>query len=116
MTTLWNRAKPLNQPPHYGGLSLSAGQTTRTTPHSSIAVKQDGDDSTSPKVVSDESDKRIAQLIDEVRECEAKAAGKRLELCMAVGDRDGARRHMEEMKAQTLARQGAKFAAWEASH
>lgn len=116
MTTLWNRNKPMSQPPHYGGLSLSAGQATRAAPHSSIAVKNGEDDRAAPKAVSDESDKHIAQLIDEIRECDAKSAGKRVELCMALGDRDGARKAMEEMKAQTLARQGAKFAAWEASH
>lgn len=58
MTTLWNRAKPLNQPPHYGGLSLSAGKAERTTPHSSIAVKHDEETGTSPKGVSDKSGKQ----------------------------------------------------------
>lgn len=61
-------------------------------------------------------DKELAQLIDKRRELAAKLAGVELQIAMAVGDRDGARRHLEEMKAQTLARQGAKFAAWEASH
>lgn len=62
------------------------------------------------------TDNELAQLIDKRRELAAKLAGVELQIAMAVGDRDGARRHMEEMKAQTLARQGAKFAAWEASH
>lgn len=62
------------------------------------------------------TDKELAQLIDKRRKLAAQLAGVELQICMAVGDRDGARRHMEEMKAQTLARQGAKFAAWEASH
>jgi hypothetical protein len=56
MTTLWNRAKPLNQPPHYGGLSLSAGKAERTKPHPSIAVKQDEGDGIALKHASDESD------------------------------------------------------------
>lgn len=61
-------------------------------------------------------DAQIAQLIDEIRELDAQAAGKRMELALLLGDRDEARRQMKEMNAQTLARQGAKFAAWEASH
>ena len=62
------------------------------------------------------SDHELAQLIDKRRDLAAQVAGVELQIAMAVGDRDGARKHMEEMKAQTLARQGAKFAAWEASH
>ena len=62
------------------------------------------------------SDHELAQLIDKRRDLAAQLAGVELQIAMAVGDRDGARKHMEEMKAQTLARQGAKFAAWEASH
>ena len=30
MSTLWPRNKPMRQPPHYGGLSLSAGKAQRT--------------------------------------------------------------------------------------
>lgn len=62
------------------------------------------------------NDNKIAQLIDKRRELAAKLAGVDLEIAMALGDRDAARRAMDEQKAQTLARQGAKFAAWEASH
>lgn len=62
------------------------------------------------------TDKELAQLIDKRRDLAAQLAGVDLQIAMAVGDRDGARKHLEEMKAQTLARQGAKFAAWEASH
>lgn len=62
------------------------------------------------------SDHELAQLIDRRRDLAAQLAGVELQIAMAVGDRDGACKHMEEMKAQTLARQGAKFAAWEASH
>lgn len=86
MTTLWNPRKPLNQPPHF-----RTGEPTL----------QDGE---------------ISQLIDKRRELAAQVAGLDVEICMAVGDRDGARKALEEMKAQTLARRGAKFAAWEASH
>lgn len=62
------------------------------------------------------SDHELAQLIDKRRDLAAQLAGVELQIAMAVGDRDGARKHMEEMKAQTLARCGAKFAAWEAGH
>lgn len=62
------------------------------------------------------TDAELAQLIDQRRDLAAQLAGVELQIAMAVGDRDGARKHMEEMKAQTMARQGAKFAAWEASH
>lgn len=62
------------------------------------------------------TDNKLAQLIDKRRELAAKLAGVDLEIAMALGDRDAARRAMDEQKAQTLARQGAKFAAWEAGH
>ena len=62
------------------------------------------------------TDNKLAELIDKRRELAAQLAGVELEIAMAVGDRDGARKHLEEMKAQTLARHAAKFAAWEASH
>ena len=62
------------------------------------------------------TDAELAQLIDQRRDLAAQLAGVELQIAMAVGDRDGARKHLEEMKAQTLARHGAKFAAWEASH
>jgi hypothetical protein len=50
----------------------------------------------------------LAQLIDERRELAAKLAGKEMEIAIALGDRDGARRAMKEMNAQTIARQAAK--------
>ena len=62
------------------------------------------------------SDNELAQLIDKRRDLAAQLAGVDLQIAMAVGDRDSAHKHMQEMKAQTLARHGAKFAAWEASH
>ena len=61
-------------------------------------------------------DTELAQLIDKRRELAAQLAGVELQIALALGDRDGARKHLEEMKAQTLARHGAKFAAWEAGH
>ena len=51
---------------------------------------------------------RLDQLIDERRELAARLAGKELEIAMAIGDRDAAKRHMHEMNAQTIARQAAK--------
>ena len=62
------------------------------------------------------TDNKLAELIDKRRDLAAQIAGVELEIAMAVGDRDGARKHLEEMKAQTLARHAAKFAAWEAGH
>lgn len=62
------------------------------------------------------TDTELAQLIDKRRDLAAQLAGVELQIALAVGDRDGARRHLEEMKAQTLARHGTKFAAWEAGH
>jgi len=62
------------------------------------------------------TDNKLAELIDKRRELAAQLAGVELEIAMAVGDREAARKHLEEMKAQTLARHAAKFAAWEASH
>ena len=62
------------------------------------------------------TDNKLAELIDKRRELAAQLAGVELEIAHAVGDKDGARRNLEEMKAQTLARHAAKFAAWEAGH
>ena len=62
------------------------------------------------------TDNKLAELIDKRRELAAQLAGVELEIAHAVGDKDGERRHLEEMKAQTLARHAAKFAAWEAGH
>ncbi len=62
------------------------------------------------------TDTELAQLIDKRRDLAAQLAGVELEIAHAVGDKDGARRHMEEMRRQTLERHAAKFAAWEASH
>ena len=62
------------------------------------------------------TDNKLAELIDKRRELAAQLAGVELQIALAVGDRDGARKHLEEMKAQTLARHGAKFATWEAGH
>ena len=62
------------------------------------------------------TDNKLAELIDKRRELAAQLAGVELQIALAVGDRDGARRHLEEMKAQTLVRHGAKFATWEAGH
>ncbi len=62
------------------------------------------------------ADNKLAELIDKRRELAAQLAGVEAEIALALGDRDGARKHLEEMKAQTLARHGAKFAAWEAGH
>ena len=61
-------------------------------------------------------DTELAQLIDKRRELAAQLAGVEAEIALALGDRDGARKHLDEMKAQTLARHAAKFAAWEAGH
>ena len=62
------------------------------------------------------ADNKLTELIDKRRELAARLAGVEAEIALALGDRDGARRHLEEMKAQTLARHAAKFEAWEAGH
>ena len=54
-------------------------------------------------------DQHIAQLIDAIRDLEAQAAGKRMELALALGDRDEARRQMKEMNVITEARMAARF-------
>ncbi len=56
------------------------------------------------------TDTELAQLIDRRRELAAQLAGVELEIAMAVGDRDAARRHLHEMNAQTEARKAARFA------
>lgn len=48
---------------------------------------------------------RLAILIDERRALAAQVAGKDMEIAMALGDRDGARKALKEMEAQTGARQ-----------
>ena len=55
-------------------------------------------------------DQHIAQLIDAIRDLDAQAAGKRMELALALGDRDEARRQMKEMNALTQARIAARAA------
>ena len=62
------------------------------------------------------TDNKLAKLIDKRRELAAQLAGVEAEIALALGDREAARKHLEEMKAQTLARHGAKFATWEAGH
>lgn len=59
------------------------------------------------------TDKELAKLIDKRRELAAQLAGVELQICMAVGDRDGARRFLKEMNAQTEARRAARFACEE---
>ena len=44
------------------------------------------------------------RLIAEIRSHEILAQGKRIELCIALGDRDGAKRHEREMNALIAAR------------
>ena len=62
------------------------------------------------------TDNKLAELIDKRRNLAAQLAGVDLEIAMENGDKDGAHKHLEEMKAQTLARHAAKFATWEAGH
>lgn len=50
------------------------------------------------------TDEQIVKLVDEVRDLDAQRAGAAMRLAYAVGDRDGAYRHMKEMYAQTEAR------------
>ena len=50
----------------------------------------------------------LAHLIDRRRELAARLAGLDGEIAMALGDRDGARKAMKEMEAQTLARRAVR--------
>ena len=52
----------------------------------------------------------LAILMDRRRELAARIAGLDIEICMELGDCDGARRAMREMNAQTLARQAVRSA------
>ena len=56
------------------------------------------------------TDAELAKLIDKRRDLSAQLAGVELQIAMAVGDRDAARRHLKEMNAQTEARKAARFA------
>lgn len=56
------------------------------------------------------ADEDIAKLIDEHRDLAARLAGVAMRLALAVGDRDAARKHMNEMYAQIDARKAARFA------
>lgn len=50
------------------------------------------------------------KLVDEIRDLQAQAAGKQVELCMLLGDREGAERAQREMYALIEARQAAAYA------
>lgn len=52
----------------------------------------------------------LAILIDERRELAAKVAGKDVEIAVALGDRDAARRALNEMRAQVGARHAVREA------
>lgn len=56
------------------------------------------------------TDADLAKLIDKRRDLSAQLSGVELQIAMAVGDRDAARRHLKEMNAQTEARKAARFA------
>ena len=58
-----------------------------------------------------EDDRKISELIDLRRAAAARLAGLDAEIALAVGDRDAARRAVNEMNAQTEARYAARFAA-----
>lgn len=55
-------------------------------------------------------DAELARLIDQRRELAAKVAGLDLEIAMSVGDREAAKRALNEMTAQVEARKAARFA------
>ena len=50
------------------------------------------------------------KLVDEIRDLQAQVAGKQVELCMLLGDREGAERAQREMYALIEARQAAAHA------
>lgn len=53
---------------------------------------------------------KAQQLVDEIRDLQAQAAGKQAELAMLLGERDEAIRYTSEMNAITRARIASKFA------
>lgn len=53
----------------------------------------------------------LNELIDKRRALAAQIAGVDLEICMAMGDRAGAQRHLKEMHAQVEARRAAVVTA-----
>lgn len=55
------------------------------------------------------------KLIDEIRDLQAQAEGKKIEFCLLLGDRDGAERAQREMFALVEARQAAAYAQAELS-
>lgn len=55
------------------------------------------------------------KLIDEIRDLQAQAEGKRIELCMLLGDKEGAEKAQREMFALIEARQAAAYAQHELS-
>lgn len=54
------------------------------------------------------------QLVDEIRDLDAKAAGKRMELAKMLGQDEEAQRYKREMYAICEARRAARFATAEA--
>jgi hypothetical protein len=48
-----------------------------------------------------------SQLVDEIRGLEAQIAGKRIEFCMLIGDREGAERYRKDMYDLIEARKAA---------
>lgn len=60
----------------------------------------------SPVGTPDVSERR-AKLVDEIRALEAQIAGKRIEFCMAIGDRESAERYRKDMYATIEARKAA---------
>jgi hypothetical protein len=64
-----------------------------------------------PLLVCGEKDMTPAQkLVDEIRDLQAQAEGKKLELCMLLGDKEGAQAAQREMFALIEARQAAAYA------
>jgi len=59
---------------------------------------------------------QLTVLIDERRALAAKLAGKELEIAMALGDRDAAKRHMKEMNSLTISRKAARDSCFFVKH
>lgn len=49
------------------------------------------------------------KLVDEIRDLQAQAAGKQIELCMLMGDKEGAQAAQREMFALVEARQASAY-------
>lgn len=85
--------------------SFCSSQPTHRTACPDLSVAPDV-----PSCRCGSAQSKLAVLIDERRALAAQVAGKDVEIAMALGDRDAARRALNEMKAQIEARHAVREA------